>query len=115
MTAVDRSNRRDRDPHGEAGELPLSSGMTSPTALAAPVLVGITLTAAASKPVQVFVNLVGQTRALVVGVGVDRGHEAFLDAEGLVQHLHHGARQFVVQEALEMMSWLSRVVGGRRS
>ena len=39
---------------------------------------------------------------LVVRVGVDRGHEPLLDADGLVQHLHDGAMQFVVQEALEM-------------
>jgi ABC-type uncharacterized transport system permease subunit len=54
--------------------------MTLPMARAAPVEVGMTERA------QV---LVGQVEdALVVGIGVDGGHEALLDTEGVQKHLH---------------------------
>jgi hypothetical protein len=36
---------------------------------------------------------------------MDRRHHALLDAEGIVQTLATGARQFVVQDALEMTMW----------
>src|ERR1700716_4186405 len=62
--------------------LPLSSGSTRPTALAAPVEVGIIDSAAA---VEVLVH--GVERRLVACVGVDRGHESMLDADRVVQHL----------------------------
>jgi hypothetical protein len=42
---------------------------------------------------------------LVVGVGVHGRHEAVFDAEGVIEHLREGARQFVVHEAFEMMKW----------
>ena len=46
--------------------------------------------------------------ALVVGVRVDRGHQALDDAEVLVSRtLAIGATQLVVQEALEMTWWLA--------
>ena len=66
---------------------PFNSGMTSPTALAAPVLEGMMFTAAAQRPIGVFVNLVGD--ALVVRVSVDGRHQALLDSERLMKHLGH--------------------------
>jgi hypothetical protein len=49
----------------------------------------------------------GVEQVLVAGVGVDRRHEATLDAEGVVSALAIGARQFVVHDALEMMWWFA--------
>ena len=69
----------------EPSSLPLSSGSTRPTALAAPVVVGIIDSAAARRAVEVLVQRV--ERRLVAGVGVDRRHEAVLDADGVVEHL----------------------------
>ena len=65
--------------------LPFSSGSTSDTALAAPVEVGMMDTAAARARAQVLVRQVEEL--LVVGVGVDRVHEAVHDAEILMDHL----------------------------
>src|SRR6187455_1365966 len=65
--------------------LPFSSGSTRPTAAAAPVLAGIMFIEAA-RARQVLVEDVGQH--LVVGVRVDRGHEAVDDADRVVQRLH---------------------------
>ncbi len=42
-------------------------------------------------------------QVLVGGVGVHRGHEAALDAEASLKTFARGARQFVVQDAFEMM------------
>ena len=67
--------------------LPLSSGITSPTALAAPVVEGMMLIAGGAGTVGVVVDLVGH--ALVVGVGVAGRHQALFDPERLVQHLGH--------------------------
>ncbi len=56
-------------------------------ALAAPVVVGIMLIAAARARRR---SLCGKSRTcLIVGIAVDGGHRAFLDAELFVQHLHH--------------------------
>ncbi len=65
--------------------LPLSSGSTRPIALAAPVEVGIIDSAAARAAVEILVH--GVERRLVAGIGVDRGHEAVLDADRVVEHL----------------------------
>src|SRR6185503_18895835 len=62
--------------------LPLSCGSTSPTAAAAPVVVGMIESAAARAP-QVLVRQVEQV--LVVRVGVDGRHPALHDAERLVE------------------------------
>ena len=67
--------------------LPFSSGRTRPTALAAPVEVGIRLMAAARARYGILVQRVH--RALVAGIGVHRGHVAVLDADRLVQHVRH--------------------------
>jgi hypothetical protein len=64
---------------------PSSSGRTKPTALAAPVEVGIMLRAAArAVEVLVLVHLV--ERGLIVGVGMHRGHESFLNPYRIVEH-----------------------------
>ena len=68
--------------------LPFSSGSTRPTALAAPVEVGIIDKRRGAGAVEVLVERV--QRRLVAGVGVDRRHEAPLDADRLVQHLGDG-------------------------
>jgi len=39
---------------------------------------------------------------LIVGVGVNGGHGAAIDAEGFLENLATGARQWWWQEALEM-------------
>jgi len=65
--------------------LPFSSGITSPIIFAAPVEEGIMLIAAARSAPQVLVRQVED--ALVVGVAVDGGHQATLDAEALHQHI----------------------------
>src|SRR5579885_1512610 len=57
---------------------PFSSGMTRASARAAPVVVGMMFAP------EILVHLV--KNALVVGVGVDRVHQAALDAEGVVQY-----------------------------
>jgi hypothetical protein len=72
----------------EPSSLPLSSGSTSPTARAAPVVVGIMDIAAARARRGSSVDLVEDL--LVVGVGVDRGHQPALDADRIVEHLGHG-------------------------
>ena len=67
--------------------LPSSSGITRPIALAAPVEVGIRFTAAARARRR---SLCGAScRRWSERVGVDRGHDAVLDADGVVQHLRH--------------------------
>ena len=67
--------------------LPFSSGSTRPTALAAPVEVGIMRQRRRAGAVEVLVH--GVQRRLVAGIGVDRGHHPLLDADGVVQHLGH--------------------------
>ena len=62
--------------------LPLSSGSTRPTAFAAPVEVGTRLIAAARARRRSRVRRVLQV--LVGRVGVDRRHQAVLDADRLV-------------------------------
>jgi hypothetical protein len=81
--------------------------MTLATALAAPVEVGIMLQAGGPGPAQILVRQVED--ALVVGVGVDGGqHVALGHAERLAcMTLTAGARQLVVQEALETMWWMA--------
>jgi hypothetical protein len=64
----------------------------------------MTLTAAAA-PAQVLVKDVKDP--LVIGVGVDSGHQTALHAEVVMQHFYTGAMQLVVQEALEMMRCLA--------
>ena len=70
--------------------LPLSSGSTSETARAAPVVVGIMDKRGSAGATQVLVRQVEDL--LVVGVGVDRVHEAALDAEVVQQHLREGSK-----------------------
>ena len=67
---------------------PASSGITRPSAFAAPVDVGTRLTAAARARRMSLCGRVEQV--LVGGVGVDRGHQPVADADRLVQHLRHG-------------------------
>ena len=89
-----RSTTRDvgrRHAEGHAGELALDvAGSTSPTALAAPVVRrdDVDRRRAAAAPV-----LLGGAvhRLLRRGVGVDRGHQAGLDADAfLQQHVDDG-------------------------
>lgn len=78
--------------------------MTRPRAFAAPVEVGMMFAAAARAP-EVAVRAVLQV--LICRVGVNRGHETTFDAEVVHEDLGKGARQFVVHDALEMMSWIA--------
>ena len=73
--------------------------------MAAPVEAGIEVDRGGAGAAQVLVRRVLQ--ALVGRVGVDRRHQAVLDAERVVRTLATGARQFVVHDALEMTWWLS--------
>ncbi len=67
--------------------LPFIDSSTRLVARAAPVDDGTMLTAAARARRR---SLCGQVeQVLVVGVGVHRGHQAPLDAEGVVEHLDH--------------------------
>ena len=70
-------------------------------AFAAPVVCGITFSAAAPGGAQIFSARPVHQR-LGAGIGVD-GHGAHGDAEGIRRTLAIGARQLVVQEATEMM------------
>ena len=84
--------------------LPFSSGSTRPTALAAPVEVGIMRQRRGAGAVEILVH--GVERRLVAGIGMDGGHQALFDAEGIVAApAASGARQLVVQDALEMTMW----------
>ncbi len=87
--------------------LPFSSGRTRATALAAPVVVGMM---DIRRPGRGAGPCGAGRGSLVVGVGVDRGHHARLDAELSCRTLTTGARQLVVQEALEMTWWLAGIV-----
>ena len=67
--------------------LPFIDSSTSDVARAAPVLVGTMLIAAPRARRR---SLCGpSTSMLVAGVGVDRRHQALLDAERVVEHLDH--------------------------
>ena len=65
--------------------LPFNSGSTRPTALAAPVEVGIMFKRGGAGAIEILVH--GVERRLVAGIGMDRGHEALVDADGVVEHL----------------------------
>ena len=67
--------------------LPLSCGSTRRIAFAAPVEVGHDVQRGGAGPAQVLVRAVLQV--LVLGVGVDRGHQTLLDADQVVEHLGH--------------------------
>ena len=102
----------DRSARGRGGEarcLPLRSGSTSPTALAAPLEAGIRLMAAARARRRSLCGL--SLQATGRGVGVDRRHQVFLEPEHLRRTFGDGARQFVVHDAFEMM-WCSYGVVG---
>ena len=71
-------------------------------AFAAPVVCGITFSAAALGGAQIFSARPVHQR-LGAGIGVDGGHGAYGDAEGILQNFGHRRRQLVVQEATEMM------------
>ena len=79
--------------------LPLSCGITSPIAAAAPVEVGIILRFAARALREITVIIVVQV--LVVGVGMNCGHEPAFDPKASLSTLATGAKQLVVQPALE--------------
>src|SRR6476646_4133068 len=66
---------------------PFTSGITSPVAFAAPVVVGICESAAA-RASQILVRQV--ENVLIVGVAVDRRHRGVPEAEGVTHDLHHG-------------------------
>ena len=83
-------------------QLALELGQHQAVALAAPVVVGMMFMRRGAGPAQVLVREVQDD--LVVGVGVDGGHQALLDAEGRRAAPWPSApTQFVVQDALEMM------------
>ena len=68
--------------------------------MAAPVVVGMMFSAAARAAIEVLVQRV--ERRLVARVGVNRRHEAVLDAdERCAAPCATGARQLVVHEAFE--------------
>ena len=67
--------------------LPFIDSSTSAVARAAPVLVGTMLIAAPRARRRSLVRAVDQL--LVAGVGVHGLHQALLDAERVVEHLHH--------------------------
>ena len=67
--------------------LPFIDSSTSDVARAAPVLVGHDVDRRAAGPAEVLVRAVDEH--LVAGVGVDRRHQALLDAERVVEHLDH--------------------------
>ena len=74
--------------------LPLVAGSTSPTALAAPVVLGMVLMAAARPPRQSFLD--GPSTVFWVAViGVNRGHQTGLDAETFLQQHMHERREAV--------------------
>ena len=75
--------------------LPLRSGMTSASAFAAPVVVGMMFWPAASGATRILVGDVED--ALVVRVAVDRVHEAALDRHEVVDDL--GGRREAVRRA----------------
>ena len=77
--------------------------MTRPIAFAAPVLFGVMLTAAARATAQIALAVRPVQRHLVARVRVDGGHVALLDLRELISVSAMGARQFVVQEAAEMI------------
>ena len=66
--------------------LPFIDSSTRPVARAAPVDVGMMLIAAARARRR---SLWRVEQVLVVRVGVDRRHQALLDAERVVEHLDH--------------------------
>ena len=75
------------NPDREAGELAVELGDHLADGLGRAGLGGDHVDGRRAGPVHVLVDLVGNP--LVVGVGVNRGHQALLDAEGLVQDLGH--------------------------
>ncbi len=80
--------------------LPFNSGITRPTADAAPVEVGMMFCAAARGR---YGSWCGKSwTCLVVRISVNGSHQTRLDTERFVQDLATGARQFVVQLAFEM-------------
>ena len=84
---------------------PDRAGITLPTALAAPVEEGMMFPEAARPPLQSFFGGAVH-RLLAAGDGVDGGHQAFLMPKASWRTLATGARQLVVQEALETKSML---------
>ena len=83
---------------------PFNSGITNPIAFAAPVLLGTMLTAAARDLLK-SPFLCGPSRChLITCVSVDCAHDTGLDWSIIcLMHLAIGAKQFVVQEAAEMI------------
>jgi len=67
----------------EPSNLPFNSGSTSPTAFAAPVDAGISDTAAA----RARRRMQGVERRLITGIGMDRRHEPFFNADRFVQNI----------------------------
>ena len=85
LTCMQGSSSRQREKYTPLS-LPLSSGSTSATALAAPVVVGTMLSAAARARRRS--RWLASQQALVARVAVRGRHRALHDAELLVQHLH---------------------------
>ena len=65
--------------------LPFSAGSTSPTAFAAPVVVGMIDMRRGTRAPQILVRQIEEV--LIVRVGVHRHHPRLLDAEGFMEHL----------------------------
>ena len=70
--------------------LPLRSGITRATALAAPVVVGMIFKPAARERRLFFMRQVEDP--LVVGVGVDGGHQTAFDGEVIMHDLGSGCQ-----------------------
>ena len=76
-----------RHPHRDAVELALELGQHERGGLRRAGGGGDDVLRGSPRPAQVLVREVKDD--LVIGVGVDRGHQALADAEGVVQHLGH--------------------------
>jgi len=80
---------------------PFSSGITSAMAFAAPVLVGIMERFASAGTSKVAVRLVLQ--ALIIRIAVNGCHQSVFYAKLLCSTFTTGARQFVVQDPMEII------------
>ena len=84
---VDDATGRHRGPHGEAVQLAVQLGDHQADRLGGAGRGGDQVDRRRARPAQVAVGHVLQ--ALIGGVGVDRGHQAVLDPDRVVEHLGH--------------------------
>ncbi len=94
---------RGRNAERHTSQFAIQSGSTLPTALAAPVEDGMMFWKRRGRRASLCET--GHQRFSEYGSSVNGGHQTFDDAEVIVDTLASGARQLVVQDALETMSW----------